>query len=361
MNINIPSSYGYERDSLSALDAISEAQRIAHAPMFFFVACLLRDKGILEAIESAGDKGINIEELSERINLSTYALSLLLDNGLSLKAIYYTEQRYHLGKVGHFLLHDPMTIVNMNFSRDVCYLGMQHLEEAFSTETPAGLKELIDSPTIYPVLSKLPSPAKESWFAYDHYYSDNAFSSVLPLVFASSPKKMFDVGGNTGKWARACVAYDPEVEVTIVDLPIQCSTAEQQNSGQPGADRIATFPIDILSEETLPSSADFWWMSQFLDCFSEEQITNILKKIHAASKPNARIGILELFWNCQKFEAAALSLNAASLYFTTMANGNSRFYSIEAMLQCLDNAGFEVESRTDHIGYGHTLLICRKK
>ena len=361
MKIDIPESYGYGEDSLSALDAISEAQRIAHAPMLFFVAVLLRDKGILKAVEDAGDTGINFNSLQANLDLSEYALSLLLDNGLSLKAIYYVDGNYHLAKLGYFLLHDPMTRVNMDFSRDVCYRGMQHLEEALETVKPAGLKELIDAPSIYPVLSQLPSPAKESWFAYDHHYSDTAFETVLPQIFANSPAHIYDVGGNTGKWARACVNYDSNVEVTIIDLPEQCELAVQECASHPGAARIHTHPTNLLNEELLPQSADVWWMSQFLDCFSKEQIVSILKKVHAAASDDARICILELFWNRQKFEAAALSLNAASLYFTTMANGNSRFYSFEVFSECLHEAGFVIESQVDQIGYGHTLLTCRKR
>lgn len=361
MKINIPENYGYGKDSLSALEAISEAQKIAHAPMFFFVAVLLRDKGILQAIEDSGEKGINFKSIQEKIDISEYALSLLLDNGLSLKALYYQDGNYHLGKIGHFLLHDPMTQVNMDFSRDVCYRGMQHLEEALDTSKPAGLKELIDAPSIYPVLSQLPSPAKESWFAYDHHYSDTAFETVLPKIFSSSPARIYDVGGNTGKWARACVDYDKQVEVTIIDLPEQCLLAQQECASHPGAARIHTHSVNLLTDSQLPTGADIWWMSQFLDCFSKEQIVSILRKVHTAASDEARICILELFWNCQKFEAAALSLNAASLYFTTMANGTSRFYSFEVFSECLEQAGFVIESRDDHIGYGHTLLICRKR
>lgn len=361
MKIEIPAAYGYNSDPYSALEAISEAQRIAHAPMFFYVASLLRDKGVLQAIEEAGDAGADIATILAQVELNEYALSLLLDNGLSLRAIYYQEQKYHLGKLGYFLLHDPMTNVNMNFSRDVCYHGMAHLEEAFSTAKPAGLKELIDAPSIYPVLSKLPSPAKESWFAYDHHYSDTAFDTVLPAIFSLNPKQIYDVGGNTGKWARACVAHNDTVDVTIIDLPEQCGLAKEECAALEAANRIHTYPTDILSDQPLPTEADVWWMSQFLDCFPREQIVTILRKIHAAAKPDARICILELFWNCQKYEAGALSLNAASLYFTAMANGTSRFYSYETFADCLEQAGFVVESRTDHIGYGHTLLVCRKK
>jgi hypothetical protein len=76
---------------------------------------------------------------------------------------------------------------------------------------------------------------------------------------------------------------------------------------------------------------------------------------HEAS---ARLCIMELFWDAQKFEAASFSLNATSLYFTCMANGNSRFYSVEKFYRYLESAGFSVEQRLDNLGVGHTLLIC---
>jgi hypothetical protein len=102
-------------------------------------------------------------------------------------------------------------------------------------------------------------------------------------------------------------------------------------------------------------------MSQFLDCFSPEQIISILSKIASVMKPGAKVCIMELFWDAQRFEAASFSLNASSLYFTCMANGNSRFYSAEKFYDYLNKAGFQVAERHDNLGVGHTLLICQKK
>lgn len=361
MRIEIPQTYGYDQDPFSAVEAISEAQRIAHSPMFFHAACLLRDKGILQALDDAGSTGINFTTLQAQLPLSDYALSLLLDNGLSMRILQYQDGFYQLGKVGYFLLHDEMTRVNMDFSRDICYAGMAHLEEAINTGKPAGLAQLIDAESIYPVLSQLPAKAQASWFAYDHFYSDSAFRDCLPLIFKHRPAHIYDIGGNTGKWARTCVAYDPDVQITILDLPQQTKTALEHSKDHPGAERIHVHPLNVLESNEFPAQADIWWMSQFLDCFSETQIIDILRKVHAAAKPEARLCILELLWNRQKYEAAALSLNAASLYFTAIANGTSRFYSAETFYKCLHAAGFEVESQIDHIGYGHSLLICRKQ
>lgn len=235
------------------------------------------------------------------------------------------------------------------------------MEEALKTEKPSGLKVFSDAETIYPVLSQLPSPARESWFAFDHYYSDVAFNAVLPHIFASQPGVLYDVGGNTGKWALRCCQYDENVAVTILDLPPQIELARQHVKDAGLSHRIDFHAVDMLSDAPLPGEADIWWMSQFLDCFSPQQIIAMLTRMAAVMKPGARLCIMELFWDTQRFEAAAFSLNASSLYFTCLANGNSRFYSIEKFYRYLEIAGFRVEQRLDNLGVGHTLLICEKR
>ncbi|MDW2743923.1 methyltransferase [Atlantibacter subterraneus] len=351
----------YDRDTLSALDAITEAQRIAFAPMLFQTAVILRDSGILGFLDKQGKAGATLENIEENCTLDKYAVSVLLDMGLSGRIVTQENEHYRIAKVGHFLLHDPMTRVNMDFTRDVCYQGLFFLQDALRNGKPEGLKVFGDWPTIYPALSQLPEPARSSWFAFDHYYSDAAFNAALPHVFELAPEKLYDVGGNTGKWAIRCCRYNPAVNVTILDLPQQIALAQENIAANGLSDRIDFHPVDMLSDAPLPNEADVWWMSQFLDCFSAQQIMVLLGNIASVMKPGARVCIMELFWDAQKFEAAAFSLNASSLYFTTMANGNSRFYSAATFIRLVEQAGFEIEQRLDDLGVGHTLLVCRKK
>ena len=350
----------YETDSLSALDAITEAQRIAFAPMLFQTALCLRNSGVLAWLDTQGKQGASLEEIVENSTLNEYGVSVLLDMGLSGRIVTHKEGLYYLAKVGHFLLHDTMTRVNMDFTQDVCYQGLFHLADSLKEEKPTGLTVFGEWPTIYPALSQLPAQAKESWFAFDHYYSDAAFDAALPYIFASSPTKLYDVGGNTGKWALRCCRYDENVAITILDLPQQIALAQENIANAGLSHRIGFHAVDMLSHAALPGDADVWWMSQFLDCFSPDQIVTMLRKVAQEMKPGARLCIMELFWDAQKFEAASFSLNATSLYFTCMANGNSRFYSVEKFYHYLETAGFHVEQRLDNLGLGHTLLICQK-
>ena len=290
-------------------------------------------------------------------DLTPYAAGVLLDMGISGAIIHSHTNGYRLSKVGHFLLYDKMTRINMEFTQNVCYQAMGHLLESIREGKPAGLQVFGDWATIYPALSQLPEPAKSSWFDFDHFYSDQAFATALPHILARYPKHLYDVGGNTGKWALMCAAADPELHVTLVDLPQQLALARINIEAAGLSDRVHGHAADLLRTETLPGEADIWWMSQFLDCFSEEEIVTILQLIRRSMKPDARVCILELFWDRQPFEAASFSLNATSLYFTCLANGNSRFYHSKVMSSCLREAGFRLEDEIDNIGRGHTLLI----
>ncbi|HFO5974896.1 TPA: methyltransferase, partial [Escherichia coli] len=242
----------YEQDTLSALDAITEAQRIAFAPMLFQAALCLRNAGILDYLDQQGKQGAPLNAITEHTVLNEYAVGVLLDMGLSGRIITCKEGIYYLAKIGHYLLHDTMTRVNMDFTQDVCYQGLFFLADSLNEGKPSGLKVFGDWPTIYPALSQLPDAARDSWFAFDHYYSDGAFNAALPYVFANNPTTLYDVGGNTGKWALRCCKFNENIAVTLLDLPQQIVLAKENIANAGFSDRIDFHAVDMLSDAPLP-------------------------------------------------------------------------------------------------------------
>ncbi|UUZ48393.1 class I SAM-dependent methyltransferase [Massilia sp. B-10] len=160
--------------------------------------------------------------------------------------VYIVDGRYVLDKVGFCVLTDSITQINLDFNHDVCYEGLFKLDESLDVETPIGLKALGDWPTLYQGLSQLSEPAKTSWFAFDHFYSDTSFPEILPDVFATAPRKVMDVGANTGKFSCAALAYNPSVELHLVDLPRQLAVAEQTLTGASVRERAHLHPTDLL-------------------------------------------------------------------------------------------------------------------
>ena len=98
-------------------------------------------------------------------------------------------------------------------------------------------------------------------------------------------------------------------------------------------------------------------MSQFLDCFSEAEIEAILIKIKENASKDSTIYIMETFIDDQKFPAATFSLVATSLYFTAIANGNSKMYSSSVLKYIIEKAGLKcVNSYHLHEDSFHTIL-----
>ncbi|MBA4054246.1 MAG: SAM-dependent methyltransferase, partial [Marivirga sp.] len=181
-----------------------------------------------------------------------------------------------------------------------------------------------------------------------------------PHVYKHKPKKLLDIGGNTGKWSMQSFGFDPHVNITIMDLPGHVDTAKEQIEKKGFGDRISFHPCNLLDEsQKFPTGFDAIWMSQFLDCFSEEQIISILKRCRPALTKDGSIFILETFWDRQRFEASAFSLQQTSLYFTVMANGNSQMYDSKIFIRCVEAAGLKVVEEKDYIGVSHTLLVCK--
>lgn len=354
----------YTGERITAREAQRQAECIAWAPVIFQVSRVMVKSGVLDRLRDAAD-GLTIEELMESTGLGRYALKILLEASLSIGTVMIDTQtdRYSLSKVGWFLLNDPATRVNMDFNHDVNYRGMYYLDEALESGHPAGLKTLGQWPTIYEGLSELDEQVQRSWFGFDHFYSDNSFDKALEIVFGNRVRRLMDVGGNTGRWALKCVEHDSEVEVTIVDLPGQIGMMRRNIAGKPGSERISGYAVNILDRGNhLPEGEwDAIWMSQFLDCFSEEEIESILCRASEVMTPATTLYIMETFWNRQRFEPASLCLTMTSVYFTVMANGNSKMYHSDDMERLITNAGMEVVAVHDNIGQGHTILEVKLK
>lgn len=352
----------FEKETKSALQAISQAQFIAFAPYIFNASVLLRDSGILREIEKTRNDGITLQSVVENVDMSHYGVRILLEAALGIGLVLRRDNKYFLSKTGHFFLNDAMTRVNTDFMRDVCYDGAKELDTSIRDSKPEGLKYLGNWPTIYQGLAMLPEPAKTSWFNFDHYYSDHTFPEAMPMIFARNPKKIMDIGANTGKFSLTCLNYNTEVELGLVDLGIQLKVAEKNITDAGFTDRVQYHERNVLDKDAeLPAGYDIIWMSQFLDCFADDEIVSILGKCYRALNDGGSVFINELFWDRQQFEASAFSLQMTSLYFTTMANGNSQMYDSKVFLQLVDQAGFEIVMQRDNIGQVHTILELKKK
>ncbi|MDR2192299.1 MAG: class I SAM-dependent methyltransferase [Endomicrobium sp.] len=358
-------------------DAKSLAQKIAFSPLTFQAVRACLAFGIFKIVDEAN--GIELEEIKKAAGKSAYAVSTLLEVMAAAGVLEYKDKKYYSTKIAQCFLYDEMTKINFDFVNDVCYQGAFYLTESFENAKPEGLKVFGTWKTVYEGLSQLPKQVKQSWFAFDHFYSDNAFCDVIKIILDKNPKTVYDVGANTGKFELALFSKNYQGTAVLCDLPAQLAKAKENLSASGFAKNCVFYPIDVLEESSEfmifgsnKSAADGGGgkeiltpdailMSQFLDCFSKEQIISILKKAAAAMTNKTRLYILEPFWDEQKFDAAKLSLTHASLYFTAIANGNSKMYALNEMQNCITFAGLQTAKIHKNIGsHEYTLLEVEK-
>lgn len=351
----------FDVSKISAAQAQYEAQKIAFAPIVFQSVRVLRDSGILKTLHE-NKLGMSIDAVAQHLSMTPYAVTVLLETGFSAGVVGKNEEIFSLTKIGYFLLNDPMTRINMDYNHYVNYLGLYELDKAVESGEPEGLKVFGEWETIYPGLTSLPADAKKAWFDFDHFYSDSAFGEALKIMGQKSPQRLLDIGGNTGRFSRLCAQTLLECHVTIVDLPQQLAVASIENKEAGLSARIDTYAADMLIEDTrLPSGYDGAWMSQFLDCFGEEDIVKILSKIERSIDEKGKIYILEPMWDRQKYETSAYCLINTSPYFTAMANGKSKMFNLGELTRCIVKAGLVISEIHDNVGFCHSLIVCEKK
>lgn len=350
-------------DTTKAYEAAAKAQFLAFAPAFFQAIIVLRDKGVLNYLND-NDNGKTEREIIDFCKLNDYSARILLEAGEETGILIFdaVENKYYLSKTGYLLINDEITRRNMNFINDVCYQGLFYLDESIETQKPEGLKVFGDWETIYEGLSQLPSKAKKSWFEFDHYYSDTAFDEALEIIFSDKNcKKLLDVGGNTGRFALKAAEFSNDVNITILDHEGQLKLAKENAKEAGFADKINGFAMNLLDHSVdFPKNFDAVWLSQFLDCFPPEDIIQLLMRGRNALSENGFLYIMEPFVDNQKHPQAKLSLVGTSLYFTALANGTSRMYHCDEMLDYAKQAGLYLVEKFTGIGEFQTILKFKK-
>ncbi len=351
-------NYRRKNKKHSTVETLTQAQRIAFAPLTFQAIGSMLDFGILELLDK---ESLSLSKITEKLNLSEYTLKTLIEIGEVSGIIKKnSDKTYSIAPLGKIFLYDKMTKVNFNFVRDVCYLGASEMSTSFVNEKPEGLNKFIQkSDTIYPLIPSLPQKIKQSWYEFDHFYSDNCFEIIYKIITSNSPSKIFDIGGNTGKFERICLKNNPNTDITMIDLPENIE-AVCRNDELKGCKFHAKNVLN--NEKPFPKMTGAILMSQFLDCFSKKQIKFILTNIEKSIDNNTKIYILEPFTDNQNFDGARFSLVHTSLYFTCMANGNSKMYTKLEMIELIEKSNLIVTNIYENIGpFDYTLLECKKR
>ena len=118
------------------------------------------------------------------------------------------------------------------------------------------------------------------------------------------------------------------------------------------------YPLNLLDHsQAIPRGYDTIWMSQFIDCFGEDDIIKILKRVKNSMDKGSKLYILEPLWDRQRYETSSYCIINTSPYFTAVANGDSKMFNSSELFGYIKKAGLKIEKSIDNLGISHTLTI----
>ena len=339
----------YDRPAnLTAFEAISEAQKLAFAPIAFQASVALKRLGILEAVEAAKDDGAAAAEIARSSQLPVYGVRVLLDMGLSHRA-RLAARRSLRARQGRPLRAERRDDARQLGFRGRCLLRRDEL--AARTPSSNARRRASRASAIgrrcIKGLTRLPEPSRTSWLKFDHFYSSNAFAAALRARLrgqAAAPARHRRQHGPLGHGVRGARPARRSHDRRST----RPSAADERAARRQPARRTHS------RDGRRPARRDGHAPGGRRRDLDESVPRLLLGAASDADTPRSRpkpwlpecsLFVLELLCDRQRYDAATYSVNATSLYFTCIANGVSRMYRSEDLLRIIRDGGADGRRR----------------
>lgn len=176
--------------------------------------------------------------------------------------------------------------------------------------------------------------SERAWvLAMDNIAASGQAAALRDAVDLTGCRKMLDVSGGPGSYARAFVSATPGLTAEVLDLPEVAAIASEFIERAGLGDRISVRGGDFLNDD-YGEGNDVVLLSGVLHGFSEKHITRLLKKSFRSLESGGRIIVQEMTVDAPSASASLF----ASLFSLNMMVGAS--HSAEAIALWLNSAGF---------------------
>jgi demethylspheroidene O-methyltransferase len=167
--------------------------------------------------------------------------------------------------------------------------------------------------------------------------SSQAFiaSEILDALPLGACRRLVDVGGGDGTFARAVAARHPTVDLVIFDLPAVARRARRTIDAAGAGARVTVEAGDFLAGP-LPRGGDIVTLNRVLHDHDDAAAMKLLRNVHDALEPGGRAFVCEPMAGTRGAEPAGDAY--FGFYFLAMGQGRPRRAGeLAAMLQA---AGF---------------------
>ncbi len=288
---------------------------------------------------------LTLEELNAHIRIDEQSIRTLFMGLTALKLVNKEEDRYSNSQVIEELISagewEVFSALVM-FQAYIVYPGQIDYLESLVAGQNVGIRRYPgEGQTLYEKFRFDPR-TKNIFYLYMNTYSDYAVPHVLAGVDFSSARRVLDVGGGGGRNAIALAEKNPQMEVTILDLPAVQHICEENICRQGLADRIKFVACDIF-KDGFPRDFDDVLFFHELMIWNHSQIRYLLKEAHNSLHEKGRVIIVGSVSNDSEDGPVMAALD--TVYFRSVAAGEGMVYPWKDYESILLDVGFKRVTR----------------
>ncbi len=299
--------------------------------------------------------------IAAELRLEPRAADILLLGCTALRLLRKKGDLYMLGETVSTLMgagqwkHIENTVF---FEHYITYEGHADFVASLRSNTNVGLRRIPGTDTdLYRRLGENPH-LSGVFYRYMRSWSELANQHLVANLDLTDTHRILDCGGGDAVNAIAVARANPQLKVTVFEIPACVTVAEQRIVEAELADRVSVVAGDMFTEP-LPGGYDCILFAHQLVIWTLQQNTVLLRKAYQALPEGGRVVI----FNSMSNDAGDGPLVAAldSAYFAAVPAEGGMIYSWRQHEECLREAGFARCERISFPGWTpHGIIIATK-
>jgi len=210
------------------------------------------------------------------------------------------------------------------------------------------------TPAIPPNAQLGSDPQRVAWFVHGMHSRARALApGILPHIDLAGRTRLLDVAAGPGTFSAMMIEQQPDIHLTVFDLPAVSAVSQQIHGEGPVADRM-TFVQGDYHSDPLPSGP----FDAVLYCGAvhqedETHTREVLSKIHSVLEPGGRLFLVDLMLEADRTTPVFSALFEINMMLT---NSMSHVHTVEGAMALVDGAGFGGVAAKDMTGTPYTLV-----
>jgi hypothetical protein len=287
----------------------------------------------LDVFSAIGEGCTDVASIAKRCSASERGIRILCDYLTVIELLRKEDGRYH---------HTPTSAVFLDSKSPACiaatarFLGNTAMYEPFLHLTDvvrSGRTTLEGAGTV--------EPENPVWVEFAHSMAPMMALMAAPLGQLAldgikGPVNVLDIAAGHGLFGIEVAKQNPEAQITAVDWAavLEVARANAEKAGIDGRYRLkpgSAFDVEY------GGPYDIVLLTNFLHHFDRATCVDLLKKVHAATKPGGRAATLEFVPNDDRVTPPMAASFSLTMLASTVSGDAYTFKELESMYK---DAGF---------------------